>query len=43
MLAEIGSADKVGDWVLKAKDPDDPFRLFGFGHGFTRTTTPARG
>ena len=40
MLAEIGSADKVGDWVLKAKDPDDPFRLFGFGHRVYKNHDP---
>ena len=40
MLAEIGSADKVGDWVLRAKDPDDPFRLFGFGHRVYKNHDP---
>ena len=32
MLSEIGSKDKIMEYVNKAKDKDDPFRLFGFGH-----------
>lgn len=32
MLAEIGHVDNVGDYVNRAKDKDDPFRLMGFGH-----------
>ncbi|MEM8840750.1 MAG: citrate synthase, partial [Pseudomonadota bacterium] len=31
MLREIGSVDRVGEYVLKAKDKNDPFRLMGFG------------
>ncbi|MBF0435146.1 MAG: citrate (Si)-synthase [Magnetococcales bacterium] len=32
MLHEIGSVDRIGAYIQKAKDPDDPFRLMGFGH-----------
>jgi len=32
MLKEIGSADRIGEYVKKAKDKSDPFRLMGFGH-----------
>ncbi|MBK8175741.1 MAG: citrate (Si)-synthase [Rhodospirillales bacterium] len=32
MLAEIGDKSRVPDYVKRAKDKDDPFRLMGFGH-----------
>jgi len=32
MLAEIGSVDRIPDYIARAKDKDDPFRLMGFGH-----------
>ena len=40
MLSQIGDAKKVGDWVKKAKDPDDPFKLFGFGHRVYKNYDP---
>jgi len=40
MLGEIGSVDKVGEAVLRAKDPDDPFRLMGFGHRVYKNYDP---
>jgi citrate synthase len=40
MLQEIGTKDKVADMVKKAKDPDDPFRLFGFGHRVYKNFDP---
>ena len=40
MLNEIGSKDKVKDMVMKAKDPNDPFRLFGFGHRVYKNFDP---
>ncbi len=40
MLTEIGSKDRVPDMVKKAKDPDDPFRLFGFGHRVYKNFDP---
>ena len=32
MLAEIGSVDRIPEYIAKAKDKNDPFRLMGFGH-----------
>ncbi len=32
MLEEIGSIAHIREFVAKAKDKDDPFRLMGFGH-----------
>ena len=32
MLKEIGTVDRIPEYVHKAKDKDDPFRLMGFGH-----------
>jgi len=32
MLEEIGDKSRVPEYVKRAKDKDDPFRLMGFGH-----------
>ena len=40
MLSEIGSKDKIMEYVNKAKDKDDPFRLFGFGHRVYKNYDP---
>src|ERR1700734_3242679 len=32
MLMEIGTVDRIPEYVRRAKDKDDPFRLMGFGH-----------
>ena len=32
MLGEIGSVDRIPEYVKRAKDPKDTFRLMGFGH-----------
>lgn len=40
MLAEIGTADNVPKYIAKAKDPDDPFRLMGFGHRVYKNFDP---
>ena len=32
MLREIGSVDRIPDFIARAKDRNDPFRLMGFGH-----------
>jgi len=32
MLREIGTVDRIPEYVKRAKDRDDPFRLMGFGH-----------
>ncbi|MGO4126170.1 citrate synthase [Inquilinus sp. YAF38] len=40
MLGEIGTKDRVGEYVKKAKDKDDPFRLMGFGHRVYKNYDP---
>ena len=40
MLSEIGSKDKIMEYVNKAKDKDDTFRLFGFGHRVYKNYDP---
>ena len=40
MLSEIGSKDKIMEYVNKAKDKDDSFRLFGFGHRVYKNYDP---
>jgi citrate synthase len=40
MLTEIGTKENVPAMVKKAKDPDDPFRLFGFGHRVYKNFDP---
>ncbi len=40
MLSEIGSKDKIMEYVNKAKDKKDPFRLFGFGHRVYKNYDP---
>ena len=40
MLREIGSVDKVGEAVARAKDKNDPFRLMGFGHRVYKNFDP---
>ena len=40
MLEEIGSVDRIQEYVNKAKDKDDPFRLFGFGHRVYKNHDP---
>ena len=32
MLDEIGSVENIPEYVRRAKDKDDPFRIMGFGH-----------
>ena len=32
MLKEIGSVDRLPEYIKRAKDKDDPFRLVGFGY-----------
>ncbi|HMB77767.1 MAG TPA: citrate synthase, partial [Kiloniellaceae bacterium] len=32
MLQEIGHKDRIHEFIERAKDRDDPFRLMGFGH-----------
>lgn len=32
MLKEIGTVARIDEFIKRAKDPKDPFRLMGFGH-----------
>ncbi len=32
MLMEIGTPDRIPEFIARAKDKNDPFRLMGFGH-----------
>ncbi|MEA3372170.1 MAG: citrate synthase [Campylobacterota bacterium] len=39
-LEFIGSVDNVDDFIKRAKDPDDPFKLMGFGHRVYKNFDP---
>jgi citrate synthase len=40
MLEEIGSVDRIPEYIAKAKDKNDPFRLMGFGHRVYKNHDP---
>ncbi len=40
MLEEIGDVDRIGEYIKRAKDRDDPFRLMGFGHRVYKNYDP---
>ena len=40
MLSEIGTVDRILEYVARAKDKSDPFRLMGFGHRVYKATDP---
>ena len=40
MLAEIGTKDRIPEYIARAKDKDDPFRLMGFGHRVYKNYDP---
>ncbi|WP_425045297.1 citrate synthase [Primorskyibacter sp. S87] len=40
MLKEIGSVDRIPEYIARAKDKDDPFRLMGFGHRVYKNMDP---
>ena len=40
MLNEIGHKDNIQEYVDRARDRDDPFRLFGFGHRVYKNFDP---
>ncbi|MEP1144090.1 MAG: citrate synthase [Henriciella sp.] len=40
MLREIGSVDRIPEFIARAKDKDDPFRLMGFGHRVYKNYDP---
>ena len=39
-LSEIGSVERIGEMIARAKDKDDPFRLMGFGHRVYKNHDP---
>ena len=40
MLLEIGTPDRIPEYIRRAKDKDDPFRLMGFGHRVYKSYDP---
>jgi citrate synthase len=40
MLREIGTPDRIPEYIARAKDKDDPFRLMGFGHRVYKNIDP---
>lgn len=40
MLREIGTVDRIPEYIRRAKDKDDPFRLMGFGHRVYKNFDP---
>ena len=40
MLKEIGTVDRIPEFIARAKDKDDPFRLMGFGHRVYKNFDP---
>ncbi|MDA9789547.1 citrate synthase [Amylibacter sp.] len=40
MLEEIGSVDRIPEYIARAKDKADPFRLMGFGHRVYKNHDP---
>jgi citrate synthase len=40
MLEEIGDVSRVNDYIKRAKDPKDDFRLMGFGHRVYKNYDP---
>ena len=40
MLAEIGDRSNIPDYIKRARDKNDPFRLFGFGHRVYKNFDP---
>ncbi|WP_296521547.1 citrate synthase [Rhodoplanes sp.] len=40
MLAEIGKPERIPEFVRRAKDPNDSFRLMGFGHRVYKNYDP---
>ncbi len=37
---EIGTKDRIPEFIARAKDKNDPFRLVGFGHRVYKTFDP---
>ena len=40
MLDEIGTRDRISKYIQKAQDPEDNFRLMGFGHRVYKNHDP---
>jgi len=40
MLREIGTPDRIPEFIARAKDRNDPFRLMGFGHRVYKSYDP---
>ncbi len=40
MLSEIGHVDRIPEFIDRAKDKNDPFRLMGFGHRVYKNYDP---
>ena len=40
MLKEIGTPDRIPEFIARAKDKEDPFRLMGFGHRVYKNFDP---
>jgi citrate synthase len=40
MLRDIGTRDRIGEFIKRAKDKSDPFRLMGFGHRVYKNYDP---
>lgn len=40
MLREIGTVDRIPEYIARAKDKADPFRLMGFGHRVYKNFDP---
>ncbi len=40
MLEQIADAKNIGEYINRAKDKDDPFRLMGFGHRIYKSYDP---
>ncbi len=40
MLGEIGTESRIDEFIRRAKDPDDPYRLMGFGHRVYKNFDP---
>jgi citrate synthase len=40
MLREIGTPDRIPEYIARAKDKNDPFRLMGFGHRVYKNFDP---
>ena len=40
MLREIGTKERIPEFLARAKDRNDPFKLMGFGHRVYRNIDP---